>query len=128
MNKLQIIKTDAGEELVVLSVRDYEALRARAGDADAEDLMTARIIAEQRHETALPIEIWEEIEKAPSPIGPLRRWRELTQDQLAKKAKITQPYLSALESGKKSGDVTTLKALAKALEVDLAAVTHDAED
>lgn len=34
---VQIIRSESGDELVVLSRREYDALLARAGDADAED-------------------------------------------------------------------------------------------
>ena len=44
MGKSQIIHTD-GEDLVVITLSDYEALRARAGDEASEDAMTARIVA-----------------------------------------------------------------------------------
>ena len=40
--------TEAGEELVVLSRRDYDALLAQLGDEDAEDRMTLVIAAEAR--------------------------------------------------------------------------------
>jgi hypothetical protein len=36
MGKSQIIHTD-GEDLVVITLSDYEALRARAGDEASED-------------------------------------------------------------------------------------------
>ena len=44
--KPQFLKTDAGEELVVLSRRDYDSLLARLGDEEAEDRMTVRIADE----------------------------------------------------------------------------------
>lgn len=34
---VQIIRSESGDELVVLSRREYDALLARAGDEDAED-------------------------------------------------------------------------------------------
>jgi DNA-binding XRE family transcriptional regulator len=123
MGKPQIIKTEAGEELVVLSRRDYEALAARGGDGEAEDAVTARILAETSGEVAIPEAVWQEIEAARSPIGPLRRWRGLTQAGLAAAAGISQGYLSALEGGRKRGDVDTLLAIAAALGVGLDAVT-----
>lgn len=46
--KPQMFKTDAGEELVLLSRRDYDALLASAGDEDAEDRMTERLVEEAR--------------------------------------------------------------------------------
>ncbi len=127
MSKAQIITTESGEELVVLTRRDYDAMRARAGDEEAEDTMTGRIVAEARArgDVAIPVEVWRKIETAPSPIGPLRQWRGLTQEALASKAGITQAYLSLLESGKKGGNVATLRAIAEALGVSLDDVTKD---
>ncbi len=125
MNKLQIIRTDSGEELVVLSRRDYDVMRARLGDEEAEDRMTARIVAETRGQIAFPISVWEEIEDSASPIGPIRKWRKLTQEQLAEAAGISQGYLSEIESGKKVGDVGTLRAIAAALGVSLDDITPD---
>jgi DNA-binding XRE family transcriptional regulator len=125
VNKPQIIKTDSGEELVVLSRRDYESMRARVGDEDAEDAMTARILAATASHVAIPESVWAEIEAGPSPIRPLRQWRGLTQEQLAKAAQISQGYLSSLETGKKVGDLDTLRAIATALGVGLDDVTPD---
>lgn len=44
----QIIKTESGEELVVLPRRDYDAMLARLGDEEAEDRMTERLVVEGR--------------------------------------------------------------------------------
>jgi DNA-binding XRE family transcriptional regulator len=127
MSKPQMITTESGEELVVLTRRDYDAMRARAGDEQAEDAMTARIVAEARArgDVAIPVEVWQKIEAAPSPIGPLREWRGLTQEALAERAGISQAYLSLLESGKKGGHIATLRAIAEALGVSLDDVIKD---
>ena len=50
---VQVIQTASGEELVVLTRRDYIALLARAGDEDAEDAMTIIIAEERRNDTML---------------------------------------------------------------------------
>jgi DNA-binding XRE family transcriptional regulator len=126
MNKPQFIKTDSGEELVVLSRRDYDSMRARLGDEEAEDAMSVRILKERAGDVAFPLAVWDEIDAAPSPVRPLRRWRKLTQQQLATKAGISQGYLSEVEAGKKTGDVATLRAIAAALGVGLEDVLPDA--
>jgi hypothetical protein len=51
---VQTLTTPAGEELVVLSGRDYDALLARLGDEDAEDRMTLILAAEARADAPLP--------------------------------------------------------------------------
>jgi len=56
----------------------------------------------------------------------IRRRREakrLTQEELAKKARISQPYLSQLEAGTyRNPGIETLKRLAKALGVRVTAL------
>jgi hypothetical protein len=53
---LQTIVTPAGEELVVLPRRDYDVLRARAGDEEAEDRMTTQIAQGVRDRLASGVE------------------------------------------------------------------------
>ncbi len=125
MGKPQIIRTEAGEDLVVLPLRDYEALRARAGDEAAEDDMTARIIAEtsaaiaRGEDIALPDQVWEAIEAGAHPVKVLRKHRGLTQAGLAEVTGLTQGYLAQIEARKRSGAPESLKAIAKALGVPL---------
>jgi DNA-binding XRE family transcriptional regulator len=121
----QIIRTETGEELVVLTRRDYEALRARAGDEAAEDVMSARIVAEsdaalaKGADVALPDSVWAEIEGGANPLRVLRRMRGMTQDELAAAAGLSQSYLSDIEAGRKRGTADTLKSLARELRVPL---------
>lgn len=114
---IQTIKTEAGEELVVMSRRDYDTLLARAGDDDAEDRMTLIIAAEARGETPLPESVSTAVLNGDSLLKALRRWRGLTQEQLAKASGINQGYLSELESGAKTGSPETLQKLGAALDV-----------
>jgi hypothetical protein len=44
----QFLRTESGEELVVLSRRDYDSLLARLGDEEAEDRMTVLLVEEVR--------------------------------------------------------------------------------
>jgi hypothetical protein len=44
----QFLRTETGEELVVLSRREYDALLASLGDEEAEDRMTVLLAAEVR--------------------------------------------------------------------------------
>jgi DNA-binding XRE family transcriptional regulator len=122
---VQIIRTESGEELVVLPRREYIALLARAGDEAAEDEMT-RILGEEfkaalarGEDVALPEAVWEAIKAGESPVKVLRKHRGLTQAELAAAAGVSQGYVAELEAGRKSGAPDTLKALARALGVPL---------
>jgi DNA-binding XRE family transcriptional regulator len=122
---VQIIRTESGEELVVLPRREYVALLARAGDEAAEDEMTGILVDETKaaiargEEVALPEAVWQAIEAGESPVKVLRKHRGLTQAELAAVAGVSQGYVAELEAGRKTGAPETLKALARALGVPL---------
>lgn len=109
-----------GRDKVTLSRRDWN----RILDAldEAEDL---RIIDESRarrargEDDALPIEFVERLFAGESPVRVWREFRGLSTTALAKKAKVSQPYLSEIENGVKPGSVAALKKFAVALKVDL---------
>jgi len=124
MGKSQIIHTD-GEDLVVITRSDYEALLARAGDEASEDAMTARIIEAtdakiaRGEDVALPATVWDAIEGGEHPIRAIRNYRRLTQIEVAEQAGLRQGYIADIEAGKKTGSATSLKAIAAALRVPL---------
>ena len=57
-----------------------------------------------------------------NPIKVYREYRGLTQKQLADKVGVQRAYLAEIETGRKSGSVKTLKAIAEALDVDLTSI------
>jgi transcriptional regulator with XRE-family HTH domain len=57
--------------------------------------------------------------KGDSLLRALRRWRDITQSELAAKAEVGQGYISDLESRRKAGAPETLRRLAQALDVPL---------
>jgi DNA-binding XRE family transcriptional regulator len=124
MGKSQIIHTD-GEDLVVIAHSDYEALLARAGDAASEDAMTARVVEATNakiargEDVALPTAVWAAIERGEHPVRAIRKYRGLTQIEVAEKAGLRQGYIADIEAGKKTGSATSLKAIAAALGVPL---------
>jgi DNA-binding XRE family transcriptional regulator len=124
MAKPQIIHT-AGEDLIVISRSDYETLLARAGDEAAEDAATARIVdatspkIARGEDVALPTSVWEAIEGGENPVRAIRKWRGLTQNELGEQAGLGQGFVADIESGKKTGSATSLKAIAAALGVPL---------
>jgi ribosome-binding protein aMBF1 (putative translation factor) len=126
MGKPQIIRTEGGEELVVIPLSEYEELQRRAEEDDAEDEEWARrVIAESDAAIAggddffLPLEVWRSIDRGDNAIRVLRKHRRLTQVELATKVGIAQAFLSEIERGRKVGTTDTLKSLAKALAVPL---------
>ena len=124
VGKSQVIHTD-GEDLIVIKRSDYETLRARAGDEASEDAMTARIIdatdakITRGEDVALPAAVWEAIESGEHPVRAIRKYRGLTQINVAEQAGLRQGYIADIEAGKKVGSAASLKAIAAALKVPL---------
>jgi DNA-binding XRE family transcriptional regulator len=122
--KSQVIHTD-GEDLIVITRTDYEALLARAGDEASEDAMTARIIEAtdakiaRGEDVALPAAVWKAIESGEHPVRAIRKYRGLTQFSVAEQAGLRQGYIADIEAGKKVGSAASLKAIAAALGVPL---------
>ena len=115
-------KTPGGEELVLLSRAEYDRLAARAASAeeDAADVeaydAAVAVLADGR-DVALPAEVSSFLLRGASLLTALRKWRHIKQTDLAQRAKLSQSYLSDLESGRRKGSPETLTALAHALDV-----------
>ena len=123
--KPQMFKTDLGEELVILSHREYIALRARAGDEEAEDEMSALIAIERQRDidagrdVALPGWFCDAAAKGDgSVLRGLRKMRGLSQAQVAEMAEITQGYYSEVERGGAIPTVELLDRISEALDLD----------
>lgn len=66
----------------------------------------------------IPAEILDELHaRAAHPVKILRKFRGLTQDDLATASGLSRPYLAEIETGRKDGSVNAIKALAAALDV-----------
>lgn len=101
-----------GETYVLVPEDEYEDLI----DSIAAEKIMARIRAgEETWPAELVYELWE----TDSRIRTYRNYRKMTVSDLAAAAGISQPYLSEIESGKKTGSVDVLKRIAAALKVDL---------
>jgi len=115
--------TPNGEEMVVLSRKDYEALLQRLDRA--EDLEDSLAIADFEKKLAagqeelIPSEFVDRMVDGESPVRVWREYRGLSAKDLAANAGISTAYLSEIETGKKDGSVSALKSIADALKLDL---------
>ena len=119
---VQFKKTGRGE-VAILPRKDYEALVARAAEAD-EDTGTARLVARARKKIAdgaplIPLDVVNRIADGESPIRVIREWKGIAQLYLAHKTGIGQGYISDLENGRRKGTIDVLKKIAQALDVPL---------
>lgn len=83
-------------------------------------IMAKEVLARiEAGEETWPAELVYELLETESRIRTYRNYRKMTVSDLATAAGISQPYLSEIESGKKTGSVDVLKRIAAALKVDL---------
>ena len=115
-------KTPRGE-IAIMPRKEYEALVVKAAEAD-EDADTARLVARARGEIAagaplLPKHVIDRLAKGDNPVRVLREWREVTQLYLSFKTKLSQGYISDVETGRRKGAAAALRRIADALKVPL---------
>ena len=99
VENLQKLIDDAG---MLADVRAYDAAKARLEDGDDE---------------LIPLEITERRLRGEPALRIWREYRQLTQEQLAKKSKVSRALIAAIETSRKSGSVSTWKKLGKTLDV-----------
>jgi ribosome-binding protein aMBF1 (putative translation factor) len=122
MTDLQIIRSPSGDELVVIPRAEYDALVA-AANAEAEDADDIAIYDARKadlamgRDAALPAEISAHMLRGDNQLRATRKWRGMSQSELAEKAGLSQGYLSDLESGRRTGTTETLQVLSRILGV-----------
>lgn len=122
MNTPQIIKSPSGEEMVVLSKQDYDALMRAANEA-AEDAADIAIYDARKSEfgeaKSFPAELSMAILRGEGRLKAIRKWRGLSQSEVAKRTGITQGFLSDLENRRRKASLETAVKLAEILDVEI---------
>jgi len=107
-------------QTVTLSRREWEAfIDALDEQRDLEILREADERRARGEDDGLPAAFALRLFAGESPVRVWREFRGLSTTALAKRAGVSQPYLSEIENGVKPGSVAALKKLAAALKVDL---------
>lgn len=118
-----------GTEMVVLTAADFERLRALA--EEGEDLAEALAIKARidAGEGTVPGEVVHlMIVDGLSPLAAWRKYRGLSQAALARKAGLSQVWVSRIEAGGGYGSRRTRARLAAALEAPVWALEDSAEE
>jgi ribosome-binding protein aMBF1 (putative translation factor) len=103
---VQVFETPGGEKFAIVPLAEYEALVA------------LRALDDRRGRgIQVPREITDAIASGEHAVRVLRRWRGLSQRQLAEAANLSNSYLSRLENGWLTPGNGTRRALAAALDV-----------
>jgi mRNA interferase RelE/StbE len=110
--------TRKGKEFAVVPLKHLEKLMEDAemlADVKAYDAAKARLDAGE--DELLPLEITERRLNGEAALRIWREHRKLTQERLAKKAKVSRALVAAIETRRKAGSVSTWKKLGAALNV-----------
>ena len=116
-------KSPQGDDIVILSRKEYDRLLVAANEDVIDAAIARRAIA--RDEETLSESEMDDLLAARTPLAFWRKKRGLTQMELAKAADIAQGFLSEIESGLKTGNVTVLQRIAIALEISLLELVPD---
>lgn len=121
---VQIVEI-AGQKIAMLPMEDYQRLIDIAEDkADIQ----AAVEAERRAtkgEEYIPVAILDSILAGESSLRAWRKYRGMTQKQLAERLSITPVYVSDLELGNCKGPMSIWRKLASALDVSLEEIAPD---
>jgi DNA-binding XRE family transcriptional regulator len=113
---VQVIEKEGKPEFAVLPFEEYETLLQRLEDLeDAHDLQECRANPGESFPAALADRLLE----GENPIKLLREYRGMTQSGLAAKVQVTVAHISQIENRKRECSVKLLRALSKALAVDM---------
>ena len=110
--------TRKGKEFAVIPVAALQKLMEDAemlADVKAYDAAKARL--EDGEDELIPLEMTERRLRGEPALRVWREHRKLTQERLAKKAKVSRALIAAIETRRKAGSVSTWKKLGAALDV-----------
>lgn len=122
---VQVIEKNGQIEWAIVPYTEYQKLLDAAemlADIRAYDEAKAQL---KTDEELIPSKVVYALLDGENSIRVWREYRGLTQQQLATQAKISKPYLSQLESGKRHGTTEVLQGLAQALQVSLEDIIAD---
>ncbi len=105
-----------GKSFVVLPIATFEKLQH-----DAEMINDIKAYDEAIAEGGeyFPSEVVYSVLEGQNKIKVYREYRKMTQEDLAKKTKLSRAYIAQIETDKKNGSIAALKKLATALNVDI---------
>lgn len=107
-------------QMVTIPRDEYDRLLAAAEDlADLRAYDRAKAALDAGEDELIPAEFADRLLDGESPLRVYRDLRGLTQRALAEAAGVNRVYLTEIETGKKSGSVQAMKALAQALGVSV---------
>jgi DNA-binding Xre family transcriptional regulator len=116
---VQIIKKDGNPEWAVIPYKDFVRLVEEAEMLDDVRDYDKSVAAIKQGEELVPSEVVYAILDGENPIRVWREHRGFTLQELSEEAGISKPYMSQIETGKRTGTTDVLSAIAKALGLSI---------
>ena len=116
---VQVIEKNGKPEWAIIPYEEYQRLLEEAEKLQDIQAYDEAKLSVAQGEELIPSEVTFALLDGESLIRAWRKYRGMTQQQVAEKAGISKPYLSQLESGQRRGTTEVLGAVARALEVSL---------
>jgi DNA-binding XRE family transcriptional regulator len=111
----QIISQKGQPAFVVLPYKEYKTILESLEDIeDVEAVKEAELDKSER----FPLTVVEDIASG-NPIKVLRKYRKISQAELANRINVSRQYISQIESGERTGTAKILKKIALILNVNL---------
>jgi len=120
IDRIQYIAREGRAEYAVVPIEEWNRVVALA--EDTEDTHTAYEAMQQlrdANDETVPVEVVEQLLEGGNPIAVWRKFRGLSQQQLADAAGVTKSHISQIENGTKSGSLECMRRIADRLAVDL---------
>ena len=115
-----------GTKMVVLTAAEFDRLRELAEDAEDVIAATLQLERTRQGEQGVPGEVVSfMLNDGLSPIAAWRKFRGLSQADLAARAGCSQVWLSKIESGAARGAAKLRRAIATALDAPLWSIEED---
>ncbi len=120
---IQIIQKDGKPEWAVIPYDLYLQVLEETDFTEDLKLLEEAVAAET--EESVPAEVVHRIIEGDNLIKVWRKYRGLTQQELARRAGISRGYLADLEASKRKSSQTTLKAIANVLNLTAEDLTRE---
>ncbi len=117
---VQVIKEGDQPRWAVVPYEEYLDLVERADMLqDIQDYDNVKAALARGDEELIPVEVIDNLLDGGNAIKVWREYRGLSQQALSKKAEISIPYLSQLETGRRKGSMAVLKKIADGLNISI---------
>ena len=116
---VQLIEKDGHPVFAVIPYDEYQALLSKTQVNQGYPGLDKVMAAVDAGEETFPLEFVEKLIETDSKLREWRKYRRMTQVELAEAAKLSQAAIATIESGKRVPHMDTARKLARALKCDI---------